>query len=75
MLTRIELLRAIVAGKQAQRIRIDGRKVYVDLITASMLVQIHDALSEENRAKFIALPFLKMVDVGWRLVKSQRVAA
>lgn len=75
MLTRIELLRAIVAGKQAQRIRIDGRKVYVDLITASMLVQIYDALNEVNRAKFIALPFLKMVDVGWKLVKSQRVAS
>lgn len=67
--TRIEMLREIVAEKQAKRIRVDGRKLYVDLFTASMLVQVHDALNEENRARFIGLPFLRMVDVGWKLTR------
>jgi hypothetical protein len=71
-LTRIEMLRSIVDGKQAQRIRVDGRKVYVDLFTASMLVQVYDALNAENREKFIGLPFMKMVGVGWALVKRQK---
>lgn len=68
MKTRIELLRGIVAGHQAQRIRIDGRKVLVDSYTASMLVAIYDALNEANRAKFIALSWPRMVTVGWKLV-------
>lgn len=67
--TRIEMLREIVAEKQAKRIRVDGRKLYVDLFTASMLVQVHNALNEENRARFIGLPFLRMVDVGWKLTR------
>lgn len=67
--TRIEMLREIVAEKQAKRISVDGRKLYVDLFTASMLVQVHDALNEENRARFIGLPFLRMVDVGWKLTR------
>jgi anti-anti-sigma regulatory factor len=69
MMTRIELLRKIVAEHQAQRIRIDGRKVYVDAFTASMLVQVYDALNETNRARFIALPFITMVNIGWKAVK------
>lgn len=68
-MTRIELLRGIVAGKQAQKIRIDGHKVYVDLFTASMLVQVYDALNETHQAKFIALPWLRMVDIGWKACK------
>lgn len=68
-MTRIELLRGIVAAKQCQKIRIDGHKVYVDLFSASMLVQIYDALSEANRARFISLPWRTMVNVGWKLAK------
>lgn len=68
-MARIELLRGIVTGKQAQRIRIDGHKVYVDLFTASMLVQVYDALNETNRAKFIGLPWTRMVDIGWKACK------
>lgn len=75
MKTRIEMLREILANKQAQKIRIDGRKIHVDLFTASMVVQVHDGLNEENRAKFIGLPFLQMVDLGWKLVKKTQQGA
>jgi 2-C-methyl-D-erythritol 4-phosphate cytidylyltransferase len=70
MKTRIDMLREIVAEKQGKRIRVDGRKLYVDLFTASMLVQVYDALNEENRARFIGLPFLRMVDIGWKLTRA-----
>ncbi len=51
-----------------------GKRLLLDSFTASMLVQITDALNETNRAKFLALPFLKAISVGWKLVgKSQEV--
>lgn len=39
----------------------------LDLFTAGMLVGIHDALNEANRAKFRALSIQRMVEVGWKL--------
>jgi hypothetical protein len=45
-----------------------SRTVVLDLFTASMLVQVADALSEGNRAKFCAMPLLPAVELGWRLV-------
>lgn len=62
---RIERLRHIVEHKSAARI--EG--LLMDLFTASMLVQVYDALSETNRTKFLALPLRKMVSVGWSCVK------
>lgn len=72
-MTRIELLRGIVAAQQCQKIRIDGHKVYIDLFSASMLVQIYDALNEANRERFIALPWRQMVSVGWKLASPRAV--
>ena len=68
MKTRIEMLRDIVQGCQAQRIRVDGRKVYVDLFSASAMVKVYDALNEANRAKYIGLSWPVFVDVTWKLV-------
>jgi hypothetical protein len=66
--TRIEKLREIVAGHQANRV--DG--LFVDATTASMLVQVHDVLNAENQTKFAALPIRKMATVGWKLVRSSQ---
>lgn len=41
----------------------------VDMQTANVLVTVHDALSEANRAKFVEMPLLTAVDVAWRCVK------
>ena len=49
--------------------KVDGRTI--DLTTASMLVQIADKLNAENREKFLNLPIVKMIDVGWKLVKKK----
>lgn len=63
--TRIEKLRSIVEDHQASRV--EG--LYVDAFTASMLVQVYDALNEQNRETFVKLPLRKMVAVGWKLVR------
>jgi hypothetical protein len=62
---RIDRLRWIVHHKTAAK----TEGVMVDLFTASMLVQVYDNLSEENRAKFIALPITRMASVGWEVLK------
>lgn len=71
-MSRIELLRQIVSECQAQKIVIQdaegkAHKVYVDMITANLLVRIYDALNQDNREKFISLPWPKMVKVAWKL--------
>ena len=61
---RLEQLRAIVREHQAMTI--DGE--LVDATTASIMVQVADALNDKNRAKFLGFPLRKMVEVGWKLV-------
>lgn len=49
-----------------------GRKrrgVILDSFTASMLVQVYDALNEKNRAMFASFPLTKAVAVGWKAVR------
>jgi hypothetical protein len=62
--TRIEQLRRIVENCQYEKI--DGH--VVDGVTANMLVNVHDALNEDARKKFLGLDLMKMVRVGWKLV-------
>jgi hypothetical protein len=56
----IDRLRRICEEKQAARV--DG--VLVDMTSASVTVQVHDALNEANRAKLAAMPVRKMVMVA-----------
>lgn len=74
-MTRIEKLRAILAGHQAAKI--DG--YLMDAFTASMLVQVYDALDRpgglferkpESREMFDTLPLTRLVDFGWKQVKA-----
>ena len=61
--SRMDRLRWIVHHHSAAR----TEGLMVDLFTASMLVQVHDALSVENQAKFLGLTLRKMVSVGWKV--------
>lgn len=63
---RIMKLRKIVKDKQ--HAKVEG--LMVDLYTASVLVQVYDALSGVNKMKFAQMPLRQMVDVGYKLVKS-----
>ena len=65
---RIDRLRHIVETCSAAR----TEGVLIDLFTASMLVQIHDKLSPEHQAKFLAMPIRRMVDIGWKLASGKK---
>lgn len=62
---RMKILRRIVENSQYEDI--DGMRM--DGFTASMLVQIYDALGDKQKQQFSNLPLSKMVDIGWNLMK------
>ena len=62
---RIDKLRQIVANHQAGLI--DG--FWVDVTTANMLVTVHDALRPDLQPKFETVPFMRLVDFGWKHVR------
>jgi len=63
---RIAKLRKAQAGGWYNGVKLDGRSV--DPMTADMIVKIYDGLSPENRAKFIEMPYPKMVAIGMGLI-------
>lgn len=66
-------LRRIVDEGQNRVIQHLGQKARVDLISATMLLTVYDALGEANQAKFVNLPLFRMVDVGWKCVRMKRM--
>jgi hypothetical protein len=49
---------------EGQYSKIEGK--IVDGTTANMLMQVIGALNEENKNKFLSMPILKMVEIGWK---------
>jgi len=43
--------------------------VFVDLFTASYMVQVLDSLSPGNRARMLSFPASRMIDLMWRLLE------
>jgi hypothetical protein len=62
---RISAIRAIVTNSQYAKV--DG--IMVDGFSASAIVQVYDAISDANKAKFSALPVWKMASIAFKLVK------
>jgi hypothetical protein len=63
-LSRIEKLRAIVEAKSFMEI--EG--VPVDMQSANVVVQVHDALSEENRATLMNRATISgVIDIAWKV--------
>lgn len=48
---------------------VDG--VVVDQFSASAMIQVHDALSEANRAKFAAMPVAQAHAITFRIIAKQ----
>lgn len=46
----------------------------VDNVTAGMLVQVYDALNDENKAKFDGMDVLTAADIGWKLIERTKAS-
>ena len=47
---------------------VDGKGILLDAFSASIMVQIHDGLSEENRAKYAAMPLPRAHNVAMNIL-------
>jgi len=59
----IAAARSIVASHQADKIN----GVMIDTWTASVIVGVYDALSDQNKKKFRSMPIRKMADMAHKL--------
>jgi len=62
---RIQAIRNIVDQKQYAKI--DGSMI--DLFTASLIIQIYDALNDENKIKFASFKAGKMGELAYKLAR------
>ena len=67
-LSTIEKVRWVLDNKQYNRV--NGQ--FMDLMTASVIIQIYDALSETNKAKFAAMKITRMAEVAFKLADKCR---
>jgi hypothetical protein len=68
---RIAAFRSIVA--ECQYAKIDG--TMVDLFSAGVVVQVHDALSEEHARRFCQMPADRMALVAFSVIKKAKGVA
>jgi hypothetical protein len=73
----IETIKAVVANREAVKLRFaeDSKPMRLDLLTASALSVVYDALSPDNQAKIRDLirtkrGLLKFVDFSWKHVRT-----
>lgn len=68
------IIQDIVKHKQASKVLVfDGtrtRRVFVDLFSASLMLQIHDKLSPENQEKFRRMSFAKAYAIALKVINS-----
>lgn len=70
----IAALRDIVDTQQNKKV-LDpksGKKMLVDFSSARAVTLVYDALSPENKVKFVDSGLLKMVSVAWKMVEFKR---
>ena len=63
-LSTIGKIRQVVKDKQYNRIN----GVFMDLMTASIIIQVYDALNETNKVKFAAMKVQKMADIAFKII-------
>jgi hypothetical protein len=61
---KLKILKKIVENKQADEID----EMTVDMQTANIILKVYDALSPNNKPKYMATPIKKMADFAWKAV-------
>jgi hypothetical protein len=47
--------------------KVDGKTV--DSFSASAIIKVYDALTDENKLRYVGLPVYKMADIAFKLLK------
>ena len=67
----IKDLRWIVDNKQNKKIKdpVSGKTIRVDLFSASAVIQVYDAINDNNKKKYVTASLPKMVSMAFKLLK------
>lgn len=67
----IQIARRIVKNQQFEKVKdpVSGKKMALDMFSASAITKVYDALSDKNKEKMIKQPLPKMVDTVFKLMR------
>jgi len=67
----IQIARRIVKNQQFEKIKdpVSGKRMALDMFSASAIVKVYDALSDGNKAKMVKQPLPKMIDIVFKLMR------
>ena len=67
----IQIARRIVKNQQFEKVKdpISGKKMALDMFSASAITKVYDALSDKNKEKMVKQPLPKMVDIVFKLMR------
>jgi hypothetical protein len=67
----IQTARRIVKNQQFEKIKdpVSGKRMALDMFSASAIVQVYDKLSEKNRQHMIKQPLPKIIDIVFKLMR------
>jgi hypothetical protein len=67
----IQIARRIVQNQQFEKVKdpVSGKRMALDMFSASAIVKVYDKLSDANKEKMIKQPLPKIVDIVFKLIK------
>ena len=67
----IQIARRIVKNQQFEKVKdpVSGKKLALDMFSASAIVKVYDKLSDKNKEKMVKQPLTKMVDIVFKLMR------
>lgn len=67
----IQIARRIVKNQQFEKVKdpVSGKRMALDMFSASAIIKVYDALSDANKAKMVKQPLPKMVDIVFKLMR------
>jgi len=67
----IQIARRIVKNQQFEKIKdpVSGKRMALDMFSASAIVKVYDALSDKNKATLVKQKLPKIVDIVFKLIK------
>ena len=67
----IQIARRIVKNQLFEKIKdpVSGKRMALDMFSASAIVKVYDALSDANKAKMVKQKLPKMIDIVFKLIR------
>lgn len=67
----IQIARRIVKDQQFEKVKdpVSGKRMALDMFSASAIVKVYDKLSDANKAKMVKQPLPKMIDIVFKLIR------